>query len=216
MKKVIFLMYVLITTTVSAQKLSIGVEGGASVTKLLITTKYSNQTATKYSPWLGYYIGVSGKYKLSDKSAIKFFVQGEKRSVRTVNGIQYTDANGNPLNEINFIISNNYVNVGALYVMTLAKYLQLGVGINNHILIYSTSYSSDLKTLSSNGRYKNEYFKKYLASIPVQLIITPNSRFNICYSIDFGVMNRVGNSGGVYKQFEYTMQLGLNYRLSKQ
>ena len=121
MKKYIFMMCMLTCIQLQAQKLSLGIEGGGNVTTLLTSSKYSNQSPTKYGPWLGYYIGVNGKYKLSDKGGLKFFIQGEKRSVKTVGGIQLYDAGGFPLNKIDLIISNTYLNVGALYVFSFSK-----------------------------------------------------------------------------------------------
>lgn len=215
MKKVIFLVCILITTSLSAQKLSIGVEGGGNVTALRTSTKYNYQGSYQTGPAFGYFLGAYGKYKLNDRTAIKLFVQGEKRSIVSKD-IQLTDAAGNSLNKINLLVSNNYLNIGALYFLRFSKYSELGIGLNNHILLSSTSYNSFLKTsfASKSGRIKNEYFKSYLISIPVQVLITFN-RFTICYSIDFGVMNRISNSGGAYKQFEYTAQLGVGYTLKK-
>ena len=149
---------------------------------------------------------------------IKVFVQGEKRSIISKD-VQLTNPSGNPLYTGNLVISNNYLNIGALYVFKVTKISDLGIGIDNHFLITSTSYSNSIEHPNSppfhNGRIKNEYFKSYLVSIPVQLIMTPVNRFSICYSIDFGLMNRITNSGGVYKQFEYVAQLGVSYRLTK-
>jgi hypothetical protein len=214
-KRYIFIFGVLACINLQAQKLSLGIEGGGNVTALLTSSKYSNQGPSKLAPWFGYYLGVNGKYKLSDKGALKFFIQGEKRNVKN-DGVLLTDPSGYPLNDINLIVSNTYLNVGALYLFSLSQTVELGVGVNNHILVSSTSYSSSLKKLTypSNSRFKNEYFKTYLVSVPVQLIINID-RYAICPSLDFGLMNRIGNSGGVYKQFEYVAQLGVSYKLKK-
>ena len=212
-KYIIVVTCILICIKLQAQKLSFGVEGGGNITAPLVISKYNIQGHTKLSPWFGYYLGGYAKYRLNDKNSLKFFVQGEKRSVKN-DGVQLTDYSGYPLNKINLIISNTYLNIGALYIFSFSKTFELGLGINNHILVTSTSYNSSLKdmTYPSHSRFKNEYFKTYLVSIPVQLIVSLN-RFAICYSIDFGLMNRISNSGGVYKQFEYVAQLGLSYRL---
>ena len=215
MKKYIVVICILTCIKLQAQKLSLGVEAGGNITSVVVSSKYSNLGPAKLAPWFGYYAGGYAKYRLTDKQALKFFVQAEKRSIR-MDGIQLTDPNGNPLNDINLIVSNNYINVGALYFFRLSKYSELGIGIDNHILLSSTSYNSFFKNYpdSKSGRLKNEYFKPYLVSIPVQVIVNLN-RFAICYSIDFGLMNRINNSGGVYKQFEYVAQLGLSYSLKR-
>jgi len=226
MKKfTIIVVIVLVSIEIQAQKLSFGIEAGGNSTVPLVISKYAVEGTTKLAPWFGYYIGGYAKYMLNEKRSLKFFVQGEKRSVHTVGGIQLSlpPPGGEPLEKINLIISNSYLNLGALYLFSLSKKVELGFGINNHILLYSTSYSKQLKNLqypaiypniSKTGRYKNEYFKTYLVSIPVQLIITID-RFAICPSLDLGLMNRINNSGGVYKQFEYTAQLGVSYTLKK-
>ena len=67
MKKYFFIVFILTTGAIQAQKLSLGVEGGGNVTA--VRTTYIYQGAYKTAPWFGYYLGVYGKYKLNDKKS---------------------------------------------------------------------------------------------------------------------------------------------------
>jgi hypothetical protein len=166
--------FLLLSHTAISQKLPLSLEGGCNVTGLYTSGKYIRSGDGAYSlPFPGYFLGLAGKYNLNEKRALKFFVQAEKRSVRQ--SLEFTDANNNSLGSGMSTTSNNYLNIGALCVLRADKVFQIGIGINNHLLLSSTTGSLGLMGQQINGttinssHVRNYYFKPYNLSVPLQL-----------------------------------------------
>ena len=199
-----------------SQKFSLSVESGCNVTYLYTHSKYILTGNGAYTfPFPGYFNGLAGKYGLSEKSALKLLLQTEKRSVRQ--SLPFTDANNNSLGEGMFITSNNYINIGGLYVLRADKAFQIGIGINNHLLLFSTTASPSLNGQQINGNIiksshvRNYYFKTYNISIPIQVSLNGKRVYGFL-TVDTGIFNRIRNTGGYMSQIEYSGQLGIGYK----
>ncbi|MFL5729409.1 MAG: hypothetical protein ACJ75J_07965 [Cytophagaceae bacterium] len=219
MNRIFFCLFLLFVLEARAQKFPISLEAGVNGTKVLHHSKYDLTGDASYSlPFLGYFYGLAGRYTLKQSAALKISVQAEKRSIRQ--SLSFTDANNNSLGNSMSTTSNSYLNMSILYLLRADKKFQVGVGINNHLLLFSTTRSQGLNGQQLNGYViktaitNNHYFKTYNISIPVQLSLN-GSRMYGFITADFGVFSRIKGNKNYFGQTEYTGQIGMGYRFKK-
>jgi hypothetical protein len=212
----LLLLFLMISLYAIGQKIPLSLEGGFNDTDLNISSKYTRTGDGAYSlPYQGYFIGLAGKYSLNENTALKIFVQGEKRSVRQ--SLTFVDANNQPLGGGMSTTSNNYLNIGVLYVLRPDKVFQIGIGINNHLLIYSTTMSTYLKYQQINGKtiksthVRNYYFKPYNVSVPIQISLNGKRVYGFL-TTDIGIFSRIRHDQSYLRQVEYSIQLGIGYK----
>ncbi|MFD3001115.1 hypothetical protein ACFS7Z_12120 [Pontibacter toksunensis] len=217
MKKMLFILALLLPLAGVAQNTSFGLTGRLGAYETIVSSNRSVGDNNSYGPGLQLEVGAWYRLNLTEKGAVQFTVfQALER--QSGGAIMVIDESRNPLADLKTRYGNLAIGATALFFYKHSDKLAIGAGIGakyNYVAIMVMQELQDRggNSVGGDDYYDNNYHRKLRVCLPLEAQLALSPRVRLVGQVQVPLSNRITASESAFKERDLGLTLGVNYAL---
>lgn len=219
MKKLLFVLALLLTGAAKAQDVSYGLTGRFGAYKTFVSSSESIGHDIRYGPGMQFEAGAWVKLKLAGKSGVQLYMSQalERQSGGTIMAV---DGSRHDITNIKTRYGTLFIGVAGVYLYQISDRLSIGAGIAGRYNLVSIMVTQKFDfggryavAVDGYDYYANTYHRKLRAYVPLEAQVKLSQRLQLVGQVQVPLSNRMAATESAFKERDLGLNMGINYTL---
>ena len=217
MRKLLFILGLLVTVAAQAQDVTYGLTGRFGVYKTIVSSRESVGTNNTYGPGLQLQLGAWLRKQVTEKGAVQLAVLHDIE--RQAGGtIRMVDMQAHDVTDLKTRYGNLAIGANALYLYQLREKLAIGTGLGASYTYMAVMALQELEyggnyTVGGKELYNNYYHRKLRFYVPLEAQQKISSRLQLVGQVKVPLSNKIAAAESAFKERDLGLAVGVNYTL---
>lgn len=217
MRKLVFILGLLVTVAAKAQDVTYGLTGRFGVYKTIVSSRERVGTNHTYGPGLQLQLGAWLRKQVAEKGAVQLAVLQDIE--RQAGGtILVVDGQAHDITNLKTRYGSLAIGANVLYLYRLREKLAVGAGLGASYTYVAVMALQELEyggnyTVGGKELYDNYYHRKLRFYAPLEAQQKISSRLQLVGQVKVPLGNKIEASESAFKERDLGMAVGVNYTL---